>query len=611
MATYYVGGLHFNSLSSLEAAIARATDGDIIELCKDAYDLNVIINHNITIKGNGHFITPATDKVALNCKAFVTLDDIILECTRKENGIQIHAGGSLTKITTRIKGPATILYPTLFQYGGTLTLEDCDIVKMETAYPKNSKGLLATNINRSVIRDYYGGFALIKGGANRSFFEGETNISDSFLMSCNFYGNTTLSQCVLMNFNIANNINLISCTLNAKRGEIENLASEPADGPLKNMYSNSLPYSLGINGNATVENYSSTAENGCLGFYMHLQASSLKIRNTTTENNQAHHLINDGSVRFENVNDNAVWTFNGNARYFKVNSNVNIHSNIKTAMDELNEMIGLGSVKKQLRTILNTITINMQHPEKDYGFSHHMVFAGDPGTGKTTVAKLVAKALYEIGAIPENKCMEVPASQLIKGYVGQTGEHVEAVMQSALGGVVFIDEAYELMVKEGMNSFNSEALAVILRYMEDHRKDLVVIAAGYEKEMKEFLASNVGLTRRFQWISFEDYTPSEMADIFILMCNRYKETFATSLTNPHATLADAFEKLTGYYLSHPDSKGRVTNGGNGGLVRNLFQQIIFARNNRVAETGDPSMAIMMSDIQCGFDEEMDKAMTVI
>ena len=171
-------------------------------------------------------------------------------------------------------------------------------------------------------------------------------------------------------------------------------------------------------------------------------------------------------------------------------------------MDELDSMIGLTSVKRQMRTIMNTIRMNAEHPEKDFGFSHHMVFAGDPGTGKTTVAKLVAQALFEIGAIPENKYMEVPASQLIKGYVGQTGEHVEAVMRKALGGVLFIDEAYELMVKEGENSFNNDALTVLLRYLEDHRNDLVVIAAGYEKEMKQFLSSNVGLTRIFKWISF-------------------------------------------------------------------------------------------------------------
>ena len=257
---------------------------------------------------------------------------------------------------------------------------------------------------------------------------------------------------------------------------------------------------------------------------------------------------------------------------------------------------------------MNTISMNMKHPEKDFGFSHHMVFAGDPGTGKTTVAKIVAQALFEIGAIPENKCMEVSASQLIKGYVGQTGSHVESVLKSALGGVLFIDEAYELMVKDGQNTFNNDALSVLLSYMENHRHELVVIAAGYEDEMREFLASNVGLTRRFQWVKFEDYTAEQMANIFQSMARRYSEDF--SVSSPDEVLTECFERLTGFYLSHPDRKGRTTNGGNGGLVRNLFQQIVFARNNRAAEAAETDTRISMSDIEIGLNDEMKKAVNV-
>jgi Cdc6-like AAA superfamily ATPase len=176
------------------------------------------------------------------------------------------------------------------------------------------------------------------------------------------------------------------------------------------------------------------------------------------------------------------------------------------------------------------------------------------------------------------------------------------------GGVNFIDEAYELMVKDNQNSFNNDALAVLLRYMEDHRKELVVIAAGYEKEMREFLASNIGLTRRFRWVTFEDYTPSEMADIFMMMSERCEENF--EMEDPHSILEEKIREITEYYLSHPDSKGRATNGGNGGLVRNIFQEVMFARNNRVADTDMTTMQITMDDIQTGFDVEMQKAINV-
>ena len=248
--------------------------------------------------------------------------------------------------------------------------------------------------------------------------------------------------------------------------------------------------------------------------------------------------------------------------------------------------------------------MNQKNPEKDFGFSHHMVFAGDPGTGKTTVARLAAQALYEIGAIPENKCTEVPASQMIKGYVGQTGEHVENILKNALGGVLFIDEAYELAVKDGQNTFNNDALAVLLRYMEDHRRDLVVIAAGYEKEMRDFIASNAGLARRFQWVSFEDYTPGEMVQILYQMMDSCKESFAGDARN---LMLQFFTSLTAYYKSFPDAKGRFANGGNGGLVRNVFQSMAFARNNRIAEDPASTQKFIRDDIQKAWETEKAKA----
>ena len=177
-------------------------------------------------------------------------------------------------------------------------------------------------------------------------------------------------------------------------------------------------------------------------------------------------------------------------------------------------------------------------------------------------------------------------------------------MTEALGGVVFIDEAYELAVKDGQNSFNSEALSVIIRFMEDHRDELVVIAAGYTKEMKEFLASNVGLARRFQWVEFEDYTPKEMADIFELIRRSYKDEYE----NPAFAQAipQLFEQLVNLNLSIPDTNGRITNGGNGGLVRNVYQRIIETRNNRAIIDGNKLLT--QADIETGFRAEMQQAL---
>lgn len=608
METLYVGGKHFfNRFSNLEAAVERAQADDVIELHKDVKDVCISILKNITINGNGHLITPAPGKTAFDCGMYVTLNDMRFDCQPRTNAVVMRAGGVMKKIMTRIIGPARAVYPTVVHRGGTLTVEDSNIMGMET-YNGHSRYQTVTFFKNSHLLDYYDGKAWINdNNYTMSTFRGRTSMIGSVITRALFEGETSLSDVMLKNFNKATgHIIMNSCTLMPSKYENVSFPGEPVDGPLKDWNPDVIPFALHIAGGRVVaKNFSSGSTRDTIGFYM--TNGSLDIRSTVATNDQARHLIKGGAVVFNDVTDDGYYEIR-KARYGIIRSRVNMSAQAHTAMEELNNMIGLASVKKQVRTIMNTIQVNMANPEKDFGFSHHMVFAGDPGTGKTTVAKLVAQALFEIGAIPENKCMEVPASQLVKGYVGQTGAHVEEVLKKALGGVLFIDEAYELMVRDGQNTFNNDAIAVLLRYMEDHRGSLVVIAAGYEKEMREFLASNVGLTRRFQWVAFEDYTPDEMAEIFISMAGKYKEGFA--FRDARHILADCFARLTAFYLSHPDAKGRVTNGGNGGLVRNLFQQVVFMRNNRIAEDPKSTMTFIKSDIQQGFEEEMEKAVNV-
>lgn len=608
MKTLYVGGNHFfNRFGNLEAAVERAEHDDIIEICKDLKNVKAYINKNITINGNGHTITPMDGKTALDCASYVTLKQIRFDCKPRTNAAIIRNGGNLSDIKTRVIGPARAVYPTVVQRGGDLVISHSEIMQIET-YESHGDKETTTLFETSVLTDYYGGYVYLEDNDySISKFRGKTTISDSVIMCALLNGTCELKNTVLKNFNKAKGaVRLISCELRAEKRTDIDFSREPSDGPLKNQNPNVIPYALHIaGGRVTAENFSSGMRRDCIGFYM--TSGSLEIRATNNSNDEARHLIKGGAVVFNDVTDNGFYEIK-KARCGVIRSQVNTSMESQTAMQQLDAMIGLNGMKKQLHTIMNTISVNMRCPEKDFGFSHHMVFAGDPGTGKTTVAKLAAQALFEIGAIPENKFMEVPASQLVKGYVGQTGEHVEAIMQKALGGVIFIDEAYELMIKDGQATFNNDVLSVLLRYMEDHRGELVVIAAGYEKEMRQFLASNVGLSRRFQWVSFADYTPAEMADIFLSMCNQYKEEVC--VPEKRAALTDFFGQLTNYYLSHPDANGRVTNGGNGGLVRNVFQQVIFARNNRIAERPDSSMLIAACDLETGFMEEMKKAMNV-
>ena len=254
---------------------------------------------------------------------------------------------------------------------------------------------------------------------------------------------------------------------------------------------------------------------------------------------------------------------------------------------------------------MNTIKVQQNGADKNYAFSNNFIFAGDPGVGKTTIANIFGEALFEVGAIPENKITKVTVDDLIKGYVGQTASNVRDILDKALGGVVFIDEAYQLSVKNGQNTFNDEALSVLIRYMEDHRDNLVVIAAGYTKEMKEFLASNVGLSRRFQWIEFEDYTAQEMSEIFELVRDSYKDEYDDERLK--AIIPALFDKLIQVNLRIPDVNGRVTNGGNGGLVRNVYQQIVQNRNNRVVNGG--TNKITKEDIEFGFKQQIQAALS--
>lgn len=609
MKVWHVGGKQFfNRFSNLEAAIERAAHDDIIELHKDEKDVAVHVRKNIIINGNGHTIEPKDGRAALDCSSYVTINDLRVVCSPRTNAVIFRNGGKATKVVTTIAGPVRALYPTIVQKGGKLELLDCDIMQIETFYAEGNNPKTATVFWNTKILNYYGGMVYLNdNGYHLSKLRGEVTMANSEITCTCLEGNCDLVNTVLRNFNLAKGtVRLHSCELRPERSNHVSYAGEPADGPLKDWDQEIIPYALHIaDGKVRVENFFSNMQQDCIGFYT--TGGSLDIRSTRNDNDRARHLMKGGTVVFNDVTDNGFYEIR-KARCSMIRSQVNTSSDMKSAMEQLNDMIGLDNMKKQIRTIMNTISMNMRHPEKDFGFSHHMIFAGDPGTGKTTVAKLVAQALFEIGAVPENKFLEVPASQLIKGYVGQTGEHVESIMQKALGGVIFIDEAYELMVKPDQASFNSDALSVLLRYMEDYRGELVVIAAGYEKEMKEFLSSNVGLTRRFQWVSFTDYTPEQMADIFLSMCDTYQEEVC--VPNDRYFIASHFRELMRFYLSHPDRNGRVTNGGNGGLVRNVFQQVVFARNNRIAEQPETSMLLAQCDLENGFAEEMTKARNV-
>ena len=191
----------------------------------------------------------------------------------------------------------------------------------------------------------------------------------------------------------------------------------------------------------------------------------------------------------------------------------------------------------------------------------HMVFLGNPGTGKTTVARLISDILYNLGYIKQNKLIEVTTKDLVAEYVGQTAPKTMSVIERAMGGILFIDEAYALASKNNQNSYNAEAIATLIKAMEDYRDNLVVIFAGYTKEMQDFLDSNSGIVSRIGYtFEFDDYTEDELVEIFIGMMKK-----AGFEVEEEALL----------YLREIIKKNKdMKNFGNARFIRNIYEKSI-------------------------------------
>jgi len=198
---------------------------------------------------------------------------------------------------------------------------------------------------------------------------------------------------------------------------------------------------------------------------------------------------------------------------------------IDEALKDLNMLVGLKSVKDAVTKITNSLQAQKLTGETET-LAKHFVFMGNPGTGKTTVARIMGDVFKAVGMLPTNNLIEADRGKLVASYVGQTAKLVAQQCDNAMGGILFIDEAYAL--KQGpQDSFGQEAVDTLLKRMEDDRGKFVVIAAGYTKEMEEFLASNSGFKSRFSdYINFDDYNTSEMREIFIGMCKKRKIEFA-------------------------------------------------------------------------------------
>lgn len=599
MKVLHVGGFNpLNRFKTLEDALKKAKHDDQIILHKHVNE-SVIINKSIILDGNGYSLKIDSDTVGIknSNNNHLVINNLTFIANTRANAIINEGILELTNVKMKLNGPVRKFLPLLYSDGSKLILNNCELLKVNTTQNTTTK---ATNCK---FYNYYGDNIHIEPNDNSNEFS-------------NLYGRSKFINCTLSHMDIDNsqienckigpythisNSNLKNIKIYQKDEELNvKIKKETSYGLLDNQ--SDEKYCLYLTDDITLQHYNIEIQDQefipIFGNHVNLEINKTKT-NTEYENE-----LYNSTLKVTDTNDTNYWHLS-KSKLSAVRSKINSNIKEETGLDKLNKLIGLQSVKRKINEIMNNIQVQSQNKNDDFEFSYHMIFSGEPGTGKTTVAKYVTEALYEVGAIPENKFTVATVDSLVAGYVGQTAQKTREVLEKALGGVLFIDEAYMLNVKQGQNTFNDEAIGVLIEFMENRRKDLIVILAGYKKEMTEFLASNTGLDSRIERVEFEDYTPQEMVQIFELMRKSNNIEYIDE-DKIKQNLEKYFTLVTQLNLQIPDVNGRITNGGNGRLVRNIFQKIITERNSRIINENITDQRVTMVDVLKGFENEIRK-----
>lgn len=307
--------------------------------------------------------------------------------------------------------------------------------------------------------------------------------------------------------------------------------------------------------------------------YIKLSYGSSDIKNTEY-----------AKVLFNKIILNENKTFNSTKKHVLALEDIpNLYNvrDLPQILSELNNMIGLGKIKKQINNLVSLLKFNKKANIDISKFNLHMVFTGNPGTGKTTVARLLSDILYNLGYTKKNKLVEVSAKDLIAEYVGQTAGKTYNVLKSAFGGVLFIDEAYSIVENGSNASFASDCMTTILKVMEDQKDNLIVIFAGYEKQMEDFIKFNPGLKSRIGYkIKFDDYTQQELVDIFKQLLDKNNLKITENALKKVEDIIDASKKIEDF--------------GNARYINQMYQDILIEHSKNVENIDNDNKEDLMT-----------------